>query len=63
MLDQKREKGVGKKLDKKGNKRSATAVSSVGNTSLPDPFYLNNVLIISDIIQIFLFVRCFITDN
>jgi hypothetical protein len=31
--------------------------------TFPDPFYLNNVVVTSDIIQNLLFVRCFIADN
>jgi hypothetical protein len=38
-------------------------VTSVGNTALPDPFYLNNVLVTPDIIQNLLSIRHFTTDN
>jgi hypothetical protein len=31
--------------------------------TFPDPFYLNNVVVTSDIIQNLLFVHCFIVDN
>jgi hypothetical protein len=43
--------------------RSALSTTSVGDSALPDLFYLNNVLVTSDIIQNLLFVRCFIIDN
>jgi hypothetical protein len=42
---------------------SALPVTSVGDSALPGPFYLNNVLITFDIIQNLLFVRHFTTDN
>jgi hypothetical protein len=42
---------------------SSLSVTSVGNTALLDPFYLNNVLVTSDIIQNLIFVRRFTTDN
>jgi hypothetical protein len=42
---------------------SALPVTSVGDSALPGPFYLNNVLVIPDIIQNLLFVRRFTTDN
>jgi hypothetical protein len=38
-------------------------VTSVGNTTFPSPFYLNNVLVTPDIIQNLLSVRRFTTDN
>jgi hypothetical protein len=40
---------------------SALPVTSVGDSALPDPFYLNNVLVIPDIIQNLLSV--FTIDN
>jgi hypothetical protein len=43
--------------------RSALPVTSVGDSTLPGPFYLNNVLITSDIIQNLLSARHFTTDN
>jgi hypothetical protein len=42
---------------------SSLPVTSVGDTALPDLFYLNNVLVIPDIIQNLLPVRRFTTDN
>jgi hypothetical protein len=42
---------------------SALPVTSVGDSALPGPFYLNNVLVTPDIIQKNLSVRCFTTDN
>jgi hypothetical protein len=42
---------------------SALLVTSVGDSTLPDLFYLNNVLVTPDIIQNLLYVRHFITDN
>jgi hypothetical protein len=42
---------------------SALLVTSVGDSALPGMFYLNNVLITSNIIQNLLSVRCFTTDN
>jgi hypothetical protein len=36
---------------------SALPVTSVEDSALPDPFYLNNVFVIPDIIQNLLFVR------
>jgi hypothetical protein len=42
---------------------SALSVTSVGDSALPDPFYLNNVLVTPDIIQNLLSVRRFTTDN
>lgn len=38
-------------------------VTSVDDTVLPDPFFLNNVLVTPDIIKNLLFVRHFTTDN
>jgi hypothetical protein len=43
--------------------RSSLSVTSVGETNLPGPFYLNNVLVTPDIIQNLSFVHRFITDN
>jgi hypothetical protein len=45
-----------------GNK-SSLPVTSVGDTALPSPFYLNNILATPDIIQNMLSVRRFTTDN
>jgi hypothetical protein len=45
-----------------GNK-SSLPVTSIGNTALLDPFYLNNVLVTPDIIQNLLSVHHFTTDN
>jgi hypothetical protein len=42
---------------------SSFPVSSVGNTALLGPFYLNNILVTPDIIQNLLSVRRFMTDN
>jgi hypothetical protein len=42
---------------------SSLPVTSVGNTALPGPFYLNNVLVTPNIIQNLLSVRRFTTDN
>jgi hypothetical protein len=43
--------------------RSSLLVTSIGDTALPSPFYLNNVLVTPDIIQNLLFVHRFTTDN
>jgi hypothetical protein len=43
--------------------RSSLLVTSVGNTSLLGPFYLNNILITPDIIQNLLSVHHFTIDN
>jgi hypothetical protein len=43
--------------------RYSLLVTSVGDTTLPSPFYLNNILVTQDIIQNLLFIRCFTTDN
>jgi hypothetical protein len=45
-----------------GNK-SALPVTSVGDSTLPNPFYLNNVLVTPDIIQNLLCVHRFTTHN
>jgi hypothetical protein len=42
---------------------SALLITSVGDSALPGPFYLNNVLVTPDIIQNLLSVRRFTTDN
>jgi hypothetical protein len=42
---------------------SALPVTSVGDSAISDPFYLNNVLVTPDIIQNLLYVRHFTTDN
>jgi hypothetical protein len=38
-------------------------VTSVGDSVLPGPFYLNDVLLATDLVQSLLFVRRFTTDN
>jgi hypothetical protein len=43
--------------------RSALSVTSVGDSALPSLFYLNHVLVTSDIIQNLLPVRRFTTNN
>jgi hypothetical protein len=42
---------------------SALPVTSVGDSAIFSPFYLNNVLITPDIIQNLLYIRRFTTDN
>jgi hypothetical protein len=42
---------------------SALPVTSVGDSALSGPFYLNNVLVTPDIIQNLLSIRRFTTDN
>jgi hypothetical protein len=42
---------------------SSILVTSVGDTTLPNPFYLNNILVTADIIQNLLSVHRFTTDN
>jgi hypothetical protein len=42
---------------------SVLPVTSVGDSAIPGPFYLNNVLVTPDIIQNLLSVRRFTTDN
>jgi hypothetical protein len=42
---------------------STLSVTSVGDAALPDPFYLNNVLVTHDIIQNLLSVHRFTTEN
>jgi hypothetical protein len=43
--------------------RSSLPITLVGDTILPGPFYLNNVLVTPDIIQNLLSVCHFTTDN
>jgi hypothetical protein len=38
-------------------------VLQVGDSVLPGPFYLNNILLAPDMVQSLLYVRCFTTDN
>jgi hypothetical protein len=42
---------------------STLPVTSVGDSIIPAPFYLNNILLVPDIIQSLLSVRRFTTDN
>jgi hypothetical protein len=42
---------------------SILPVTSVGDSVLPGPLYLNDVLVAPDLVQSLLFVRCFTTDN
>jgi hypothetical protein len=42
---------------------SVLPVTSVGDSVLPGPFYLNDVLLAPDLVQSLLFVRRFTTDN
>jgi hypothetical protein len=42
---------------------SSLSITSVGESVLPRPFYLNNILLASDMIQSLLSVRRFTTDN
>jgi hypothetical protein len=42
---------------------SSLPVTSVGDSILPRPFYLNNILLAPDMVQSLLSVRCFTTDN
>jgi hypothetical protein len=42
---------------------SALPVTSVGDSAISSPFYINNVLITPDIIQNLLYIRRFTTDN
>jgi hypothetical protein len=42
---------------------SSLSVTSVGDSVLPRPFYLNNILLASDMVQSLLSVRRFTTDN
>jgi hypothetical protein len=42
---------------------SSLPVMSVGDTTLPGPFYLNNVLVTPDVVQNLLSIDCFTTGN
>jgi hypothetical protein len=42
---------------------STLPVTSVGDSVITGPFYLNNILLAPDIVQNFLSVRRFTTDN
>jgi hypothetical protein len=42
---------------------SSLSITSVGDSVLPGPFYLNNILLAPDIVQSLLSVRRFTTDN
>jgi hypothetical protein len=42
---------------------SVLPVTSIGDSVLSGPFYLNDVLLASDFVQSLLSVRCFTTDN
>jgi hypothetical protein len=42
---------------------SSLPVTLVGDTTLPGPFYFNNVLVTHNIIQNLLYVHCLTTDN
>jgi hypothetical protein len=42
---------------------SSLPITSVGDSILPRPFYLNNILLASDMVQSLLFIRRFTTDN
>jgi hypothetical protein len=42
---------------------SSLPITSVGDSVLPGPFYLNNILLTPDMVQSLLSVRCFTTDN
>jgi hypothetical protein len=42
---------------------SSLPITSVGDSVLPGPFYLNNILLALDMVQSLLSVRCFTTDN
>jgi hypothetical protein len=41
----------------------ALSITSIGDSAIPGPFYLNNVLVTPDIIQNLLSVHCFTTGN
>jgi hypothetical protein len=43
--------------------RSSLPVTLVGDTTLPSPFYLNNILVTPNIIENLLSVCCFTTNN
>jgi hypothetical protein len=42
---------------------SSLSITSVGDSVLPSPFYLNNILLASDMVQSLLSVHRFTTDN
>jgi hypothetical protein len=42
---------------------SSLPITSVGDSVLPDPFYLNNILLALDMVQSLIFVYRFTTDN
>jgi hypothetical protein len=42
---------------------SSLLITSVGDSVLPGPFYLNNILLALDMVQSLLFVCCFTTNN
>jgi hypothetical protein len=42
---------------------SSLLITSVGDSVLPKPFYLKNILLAPDMVQSLLSVRCFSTDN
>jgi hypothetical protein len=42
---------------------SSLSITSVGNSVLPEPFYLNNILLAPDMVQSLHYVRRFTTDN
>jgi hypothetical protein len=42
---------------------SSLPITSVGDSVLPEPFYLNNILLASDMVQSLLSVHRFTTDN
>jgi hypothetical protein len=42
---------------------SSFPITSVGDSVLSGPFYLNNILLVLDMVQSLLSVRCFTTDN
>jgi hypothetical protein len=42
---------------------SSLSITSVGDSVLPGPFYLNNILLAPDMVQSLLSVRRFTTDN
>jgi hypothetical protein len=45
------------------NNGSVLAVTLVGDSVLPEPFYLNDGMLAPDLVQSLLFVRCFTTVN
>jgi hypothetical protein len=42
---------------------SSLSITSVGDSVLSEPFYLNNILLAPDMVQSLLYVRRFTTDN